>query len=240
MYVYCIRLWLSVEWYIFVPFFLGGGRWVALFIYKSFNTLWLEHTRTIISFKAGNFSQIRFLNFVSFSISGLAWGLVGRRTAWNENKRRSPGFFPCRRVEAVYFSFCCFVYWCGSGSEHHGASMLLLREESPRILGRGSNSETYLTANRLKIYICTVRHVGVFVPALWTIAPLTFSLVHLPPPFTKSKYIIYRQCVAGKGWGGVVLICVGDHIVQMIKGTQDWEFFLLRFRILYYLIVSSA
>ncbi len=29
----------------------------------------------------------------------------------------------------------------------------------------------------------TVRHVCFFDPALWTVAPLTFSLVHLSPPF---------------------------------------------------------
>ncbi len=28
----------------------------------------------------------------------------------------------------------------------------------------------------------TVSHVGIFDPALWTIIPQTFSLVHLPPP----------------------------------------------------------
>ncbi len=30
-----------------------------------------------------------------------------------------------------------------------------------------------------------------------------------PPPFPKSKYSIYRQCVAGSRWG--MLSCVGDH-----------------------------
>jgi hypothetical protein len=36
-----------------------------------------------------------------------------------------------------------------------------------------------------------------------------------PPPLPKvkdSKYSIYRQCVAGRGWG--MLSCVGDHILQ--------------------------
>ncbi len=48
------------------------------------------------------------------------------------------------------------------------------------------------------------------------IAPLTFSLVHLPQPNppsqSKRTYSLYRQCVAGRGWR--VLSCVGDHIVQ--------------------------
>jgi hypothetical protein len=47
--------------------------------------------------------------------------------------------------------------------------------------------------------------------------PSTFSLVHLPPPLPKVKvqYILYRQCVAG-GWGGGLLSCVGDHILQEV------------------------
>ncbi len=65
-----------------------------------------------------------------------------------------------------------------------------------------------------------------FGPALWTIAPLTFSLVRLPPwpPFPKSMYnIIQTVC----GWEGVgVLSCVGDHILQEFN-----TLFLTRFRI---------
>jgi hypothetical protein len=58
-----------------------------------------------------------------------------------------------------------------------------------------------------------VIHVGIFDPA---IAPLTFSLVHPPPPLSqKSTYSLYRQCV----WlGGVgVFSCVGDHILQKLS-----------------------
>jgi len=62
----------------------------------------------------------------------------------------------------------------------------------------------------------TVSHVAIFDPALRTIASLTFSLVHFthpsPLPKIKVQYSIYRQCVAGRG--GVVLSCVGDHILQ--------------------------
>jgi hypothetical protein len=36
-----------------------------------------------------------------------------------------------------------------------------------------------------------------------------------PPPFPVSKYSIYRQCVAEKGWG--MLSPVGDHILQEIN-----------------------
>jgi hypothetical protein len=47
-----------------------------------------------------------------------------------------------------------------------------------------------------------------------TVAPQTFSLVQLPPPLPVSEYSIYRQCVAGRGWG--LLHPIGDHIL--------WEF----------------
>ncbi len=50
----------------------------------------------------------------------------------------------------------------------------------------------------------TVRHIDIFDPIFSTVAPLTFSLVQLsPPPFPVSKYSLYRQCVAGRRWGGV-------------------------------------
>ncbi len=44
------------------------------------------------------------------------------------------------------------------------------------------------------------------------------------PRFPKSKYIICRQCVAGRGWGEV-LSCAGDHILQEFN-----TLFLTRFR----------
>ncbi len=51
-----------------------------------------------------------------------------------------------------------------------------------------------------------------FDPALWTIAPLTFS----PPlPLFPSQNTIYTDCVwLGGGGGGGVWSCVGDHILQ--------------------------
>ncbi len=50
-------------------------------------------------------------------------------------------------------------------------------------------------------------------PALWTIAPLTFSLVHLPLHCEYTvPYRIYREWVAGRGRG--MLSPVGDHILQ--------------------------
>ncbi len=53
----------------------------------------------------------------------------------------------------------------------------------------------------------TFSHVGIFDPALWTVAPLTFSLVQFwrvePPSLCHS---VYRQCVAGRGWVYWVLL----------------------------------
>ncbi len=44
-----------------------------------------------------------------------------------------------------------------------------------------------------------------------------------PPPFPKSKYSMYRKCVAGRGRG--MLSCVGDHILQEFN-----TLYLTRFR----------
>ncbi len=59
--------------------------------------------------------------------------------------------------------------------------------------------------------------VGIFDSALWTIAPLTFYLVHLPLPSHLSKVkvqFIQTMC----GWEGVEggggFECVGDYILQ--------------------------
>ncbi len=63
-----------------------------------------------------------------------------------------------------------------------------------------------------------VSHVGIFDPALRSIASLTFSLVHFtqpsPPPFPKSKYSTVYTDSVWLGGGGVVLSFVGDHILQ--------------------------
>ncbi len=46
----------------------------------------------------------------------------------------------------------------------------------------------------------TVSNVGIFDPALWTVDPLTFSLVH-SPLFHVYKYTVYTYTVCK--WGGV-------------------------------------
>jgi hypothetical protein len=57
-----------------------------------------------------------------------------------------------------------------------------------------------------------------------TITPLTFSLVHLPPPLPCVKVEIYSVAVWLGGGGGMVR-CVGDHILQEFNTK-----YLTRFR----------
>jgi hypothetical protein len=67
----------------------------------------------------------------------------------------------------------------------------------------------------------------VFLTHLVNCCPSTFSLTSpIPPPFPKSIYIIYRQCVAVGGEGAEgVLSCVVDYILQEFS-----TLFLTRFR----------
>ncbi len=71
----------------------------------------------------------------------------------------------------------------------------------------------------------TVSQVSIFDPACWTIAPLTFSLVDLPPPSLCQSRVQYQYTNSVWLGGGGVLICVEDHILQEIN-TQ----YLTRFR----------
>jgi hypothetical protein len=66
----------------------------------------------------------------------------------------------------------------------------------------------------------------VFSIQLCTVAPLTFSLVQLPPhpPFPVSKYNIYRQCVVWRWCSEGVESC-RDHILQ-----EFYTLYLTRFR----------
>jgi hypothetical protein len=60
-----------------------------------------------------------------------------------------------------------------------------------------------------------VSHVGIFDPALLTVAPLTFSLAHLPPSSARSlcQGTVYTDS-EWLGGGDGVLSPVGDHILQ--------------------------
>jgi hypothetical protein len=63
----------------------------------------------------------------------------------------------------------------------------------------------------------TDSHAGIFDPALLTIAPPMFSLVHLPIPLPPSlcQSTVYTDSVwLGGGEGLRVLGPVGDHILQ--------------------------
>ncbi len=76
----------------------------------------------------------------------------------------------------------------------------------------------------------TVSHVGIFDAALWTVAPLTFSLLQLspPPPHPPSlcQSIVYTVQTMCGWWGVGVLSPVGDHILQEFN-----TLYLTRFRI---------
>jgi hypothetical protein len=68
--------------------------------------------------------------------------------------------------------------------------------------------------------------VGIFDPALLTVAPLTFSLVQVPPPPPCSLFqstVCITDSMAGRVWG--VLSPVKDHILQEFN-----TLYLTRFR----------
>ncbi len=55
------------------------------------------------------------------------------------------------------------------------------------------------------VYRLEIRHVGIFDLALGTAVPFNLLSVSLSP-FPLSTYSLYRQCVAGTGWGCWVLL----------------------------------
>jgi hypothetical protein len=56
-----------------------------------------------------------------------------------------------------------------------------------------------------QVFIRVYRLTGIFDPALWIIAPLTFSLVHLPPSLFQSTVYTRTYSVWLGGGGGIVL-----------------------------------
>jgi hypothetical protein len=76
--------------------------------------------------------------------------------------------------------------------------------------------DTIAKCRHLKIMTCIGAH-------LCELLPLEPSLwFNLPPLFPVSKYSIYRQCVAGRGWG--LLSTVGDHILQKFNTLYQTRF----------------
>ncbi len=68
---------------------------------------------------------------------------------------------------------------------------------------KGTLRQVVIRVYRLEIanFLCTVSHVGIFDLALWTVAPLSFSLVQLSAPLPPSQY---KQTMCGwEGVGGV-------------------------------------
>ncbi len=79
---------------------------------------------------------------------------------------------------------------------------------STKFTCKGILRQVFIRGDRRKFR----QSIGIFDPALRTVAPLTFSLVLLSSPFPLSQYSRYRQCSAGRGQE--VLSPVGDHILQ--------------------------
>ncbi len=92
------------------------------------------------------------------------------------------------------------------------------------------------TKTKRRLYWCLIEFIDwrysqscwYFWPSLWTIALLTFSLVHSPPlPWVKAQYMQTVCSWEEVGGGGVVdsLSCVRDHILQ-----EFYTMYLTRFR----------
>ena len=73
---------------------------------------------------------------------------------------------------------------------------------------KGTFRQVFIRVYRLEIQSVML----VFSTQLCELLPLLPSLWFNCPPFPVSKYSIYRQCVAGRGWG--LLSPIGDHILQ--------------------------
>jgi hypothetical protein len=66
-----------------------------------------------------------------------------------------------------------------------------------KLTSKGTLRQVFIRVYRLEI------HVGIHNPALWTIAPLTFSLVQLSP--LPHFHVLYTGCKEGVGdWYGVM------------------------------------
>jgi hypothetical protein len=64
---------------------------------------------------------------------------------------------------------------------------------SNKVTCRGTLRRVFIRVYRLEIQ---VNHVGIFDPALWTVDPLTFSLVQILPPSPRpcvNKYTVYTM-----------------------------------------------
>ncbi len=98
-------------------------------------------------------------------------------------------------------------------------------------LARVMDQITIKTPNpKCRLYLCLIEFIDwryslsfwYFRPLLWTSAPLTFSLVHLPPPppvWISTEVSIYTVCNGGEGIG----LC-GEHLQQL------YTVYLTRFR----------
>jgi hypothetical protein len=77
---------------------------------------------------------------------------------------------------------------------------------SKKLTCKGTLRQVFIRVYRLGD---TVSHAGILDPAVWTVAPSTFSLVHLPPSFPCQSTVCTDTV-----WLGVDGGCVGDNILQ--------------------------
>jgi hypothetical protein len=92
----------------------------------------------------------------------------------------------------------------------------------------------YKTPNpKCRLYWCLIEFIDwrysqwgwYFRPALWTIAPLTFSLVSSPPPFPVNKYDIWQCFLSVYSFYGLIQLCR----VQGVKRCWWMDSMLLKF-----------
>ncbi len=115
----------------------------------------------------------------------------------------------------------CLVQWFGHISCEPGlrfSQRISIGYWSPRSRGLINSIDNKADCRHLKKLNCkgtlrqgvyqnlytgeAVSHIGIFDPAVWTVALLTFSLVQLPPLPCVNKYTVYTYTVCKGGeWG---------------------------------------
>ncbi len=85
----------------------------------------------------------------------------------------------CNVEQTFYFTF--WVFLCETNVSSACAPVLYSAPNMDQISKKTPNPKCRLYLCLIEFIDC-VSHAGIFDPFMWTSAPLTFSLVHLPPP----------------------------------------------------------